>query len=184
MAKQPSSPCVQSVQLVRNLCDEPDIPSIILLHFAHLTTIILLLYLRDLMLVGSRPIYCIQSRSFRMLLFKSYVPSVLFFLSQHYPQEIEVLLQTKKVVIGKTDNLPPDGSNEDFDEQTVQWIKGFIGQDGDPTEPINVFYYPILADANMQVKNTGNLNDELQGVLVLTGFWREFVKDILVSMRF
>ena len=92
--------------------------------------------------------------------------------------EIQSIVDARKVVIGKTDNLPPDGSNEDFDEQTVQWIKGFIGEDEDPTEPIHVFYYPILRDAYEVVQND-NEGDELVGVLALTGFWREFVKDIL-----
>ena len=87
-------------------------------------------------------------------------------------------MDTKEVVIGKTDNLPPDGSNEDYDEQTVQWIKGFIGEDEDPTEPIHVFYYPILESASDEVQNDGE-KDKVLGVLALTGFWREFVKDIL-----
>ena len=85
---------------------------------------------------------------------------------------------SKKVVIGKTDNLPPDGSNEDYNEKTVQWIKGFIGEDEDPTEPIRVFYYPILQSAAEDVLNDKN-EDKVLGVLALTGFWREFVRDIL-----
>jgi hypothetical protein len=42
----------------------------------------------------------------------------------------------------------------------------------------NVFYYPILSNANEQVKNEGG-EDELLGVLTITGFWRDFVTDIL-----
>lgn len=100
-------------------------------------------------------------------------------VQQHYPDEIDAIVATRKVVIGKTDNLPRDGSPEDFDEQTVQWVKGFISPEEDPTEPINVIYYPILAKSNEQVKSRGG-KDDLLGVLALTGFWREFVKDILV----
>ena len=102
----------------------------------------------------------------------------LIFVPQHYPDEIQALRDTRHVVIGKTDNLPPDGSNEEWDEQTVQWIKGFIGEDDEPTEPINVFYYPILQNSFSVVQNEG-AKDKLVGVLALTGFWREFVKDIL-----
>jgi len=91
---------------------------------------------------------------------------------------MQAITDTRRVVIGKTDNLPPDGSNEEWDEQTVQWIKGFIGEDEDPTEPINVFYYPILQKSFNSVYNEDE-NDILVGVLALTGFWREFVKDIL-----
>ena len=61
---------------------------------------------------------------------------------------------------------------------TQLWIKGFIGEHEDPTEPIHVFYYPILGQANQVVQND-NQGDQLVGVLALTGFWREFVKDIL-----
>ena len=87
-------------------------------------------------------------------------------------------MDAHRVVIGKTDNLPPDGSKENYDEQTVQWIKGFIGEDEDPTEPVNVFYYPILENAYSTVQNEGE-KDKVVGVLAMTGFWRSFVQDIL-----
>lgn len=106
--------------------------------------------------------------------------SSLSWLVQHYPDELNAMMSTKQVVIGKTDNLPSDGSLESVDEQTVKWIKEFIGEDEDPTEPICVFYYPIVSGSNEEVKN--HIEDKsVLGTLVLTFFWREFVKDILVS---
>jgi hypothetical protein len=57
-------------------------------------------------------------------------------LKLHYPEEIGDIMVHKRVVIGKTDNLPPDGSLEIADSQTVQWISGFIGEDESPLEPL------------------------------------------------
>ena len=91
-------------------------------------------------------------------------------------------MRTKRAVIGKTDNLPENGGLEDFNAQTVQWVKGYSSLDEDPTEPLVIIYYPMLSRDPYTVKvdsdSSGNDND-LVGIFVLTVFWRHLIRDIL-----
>ena len=48
------------------------------------------------------------------------------------------MMESKKTILGKTENLPEDGV---YDDQVVAWIKGFIGHDQDPFEPMR----PLLS---------------------------------------
>lgn len=89
-------------------------------------------------------------------------------------------MKSKKAVIGKTDNLPEDGQPENFNADTVQWVKGYTGPDEDPTEPLVVIYYPILARDEVQVHlNVTDDDPELLGIFVLAVFWRQLIRDIL-----
>ena len=82
-------------------------------------------------------------------------------------------------MIGKTDNLPENGMEESFDTNTVQWVKGYMDADEDPTEPIVIIYYPILLRSAMQVEISDPAEDDFLGVFVLTAFWRHLIEDIL-----
>eukprot|EP00977_Amphora_coffeiformis_P019489 scaffold7295_cov167-Amphora_coffeaeformis.AAC.11 len=100
----------------------------------------------------------------------------------HYPEEIDEAIRTRRAVIGKTDNLPYDnGGFEDFNAQTVQWVKGYSSPDEDPTEPLVVIYYPMLRRDPYTVKVDSDNGDEheLVGMFVLTIFWRHLIRDIL-----
>lgn len=89
-------------------------------------------------------------------------------------------MRSKRAVIGKTDNLPEGGGREDFDAQTVQWVKGYISPDEDPTDPIFVIYYPMLRRDLYTVQvDPDDDENELVGIFVLTGFWRHLIEDIL-----
>ena len=53
-------------------------------------------------------------------------------------------------------------------EGTAEWIRGYVGNEDDPTEPLTAIYYPILHDAATKIR-TGDNEDgnELVGVLAL-----------------
>lgn len=106
-------------------------------------------------------------------------PSHVYHALQHYMEEVDAMMTSKKAVIGKTDNLPEDGGPENFNSDTVQWVKGYTGPDEDPTEPLFVIYYPILARDELELRlNVTNESPELLGAFVLTIFWRQLIRDI------
>jgi hypothetical protein len=111
-----------------------------------------------------------------------------FFLPlQHYPEEINTVLDTKYAVLGKTDNLPSSGLLEDVDAATVQWARGYSAPTEDPTEPIGIVYYPMLQPPNFQEQDipslpvqTRNVTEcDLVGIFVITLYWRRLFLNIL-----
>lgn len=101
-------------------------------------------------------------------------------LKSYYNLEAEEVIRNQKVSIGETRNLPPpDEPDVSLDDRNVQWVKGFIGEDEDPTEPMTAFYYPIVDKAadTVDVKALGERRTI--GVIAMTMFWREFIADIL-----
>lgn len=101
--------------------------------------------------------------------------------TQHYEEEVDTCWQSKRAVVGITDNLPEDGSSViDFNHNTVQWVKGFADQEQDPTEPLVSIYYPIIRRSDLQVEIADEpAEDDFLGIFVLTAFWRHVFEDIL-----
>jgi hypothetical protein len=54
-------------------------------------------------------------------------------------------------------------------EDTNAWVKVFVGDSEDPTEPLTAIYYPILEEADVSVSIAGanNRSTKLVGVLAL-----------------
>ena len=50
---------------------------------------------------------------------------------------------------------------------TQQWIKGYVGESEDPTEPLTAIYYPILDRAADEVTITEPKMSKTVGVLAL-----------------
>jgi hypothetical protein len=97
-----------------------------------------------------------------------------------FQKELDETIQNRRVAIALTSNLPdPSDPNGETDDSTVEWIKCFIGEDEDPTEPMTSFKYPIVDKAADTVNLADAEDSEVVGVIAMTIFWRELIKDIL-----
>jgi hypothetical protein len=101
-------------------------------------------------------------------------------LYSYFQKELDEAIQNRRVSIALTRNLPdPSDADGKIDERNVEWIKGFIGEDEDPTEPMTAFNYPIVDKAADTVNLAGAEDPQVVGVIAMTIFWRELIKDIL-----
>jgi hypothetical protein len=64
---------------------------------------------------------------------------------------------------------PADPTDLSDQESTIPWIKGFIGESDDATEPLTAIYYPILAEAGnaVSIANVNDRDTKLVAVLAL-----------------
>ena len=97
-------------------------------------------------------------------------------LSDALPQ----LLESREAVITRVSNLPDLANPESVAETEVaiDWIKDFISEDNDPSEPMSDILYPIVDDAVDSV-SLDRTNGTVVGILSITFFWRNLIKDIL-----
>jgi hypothetical protein len=64
---------------------------------------------------------------------------------------------------------PNDTSTAITMSSTVSWIKGFIGEDDNSTEPLTAIYYPILSEAidEVSVADFDSSNTKLVGIIAM-----------------
>jgi len=90
-----------------------------------------------------------------------------------------------QVVVSKVSNLKPDLNDPEQVEtynELVGWIKDFIQDDEDPTEPFSEIEYPIVEDANkaLNLRADGETKTHrVVGVFTVSFFWRHLLSDIL-----
>jgi hypothetical protein len=90
----------------------------------------------------------------------------------------------QRVVMSDVTNLPDLGDPESINlaETNNLYIKDYIGEDEDESEPFSDLYYPILvtaADAVTIPDKSGNSTINVLGIFAITFFWRDLLKDIL-----
>jgi hypothetical protein len=91
-------------------------------------------------------------------------------------------LMSEKVVISKVNNLinPSDPSSEEQVKKSNDYIKTYMGEDVDETEPFSDIFYPILSNAADSVAVPQDSDDSLfGGVFSLTFYWRDLLAEIL-----
>jgi hypothetical protein len=91
-------------------------------------------------------------------------------------------LMSEKVVISKVNNLidPSDPSSEEQVKKSNEFIKNYLGENVDETEPFSDIFYPILGNAADSVSVPEGSDDSLfRGVFSLTFFWRDLLTDTL-----
>jgi len=98
-----------------------------------------------------------------------------FDLFEYFSHEINEVVSSQKVVIGKTSNLPDPGETPDVQ----YWIKDFVAPEEDSSAPLTVFYYPVIDKAADHVSLELEHERQVVGVIAITMFWRELIDDIL-----
>jgi signal transduction histidine kinase/CheY-like chemotaxis protein len=97
------------------------------------------------------------------------------------------LLGPKRVVISKVSNLADEDDPVSVAESfaAVDYIKDFIKEGDDPSEPFSVITFPMIDDAADYVslfdEETGepNGNHTVVGLFTMMFFWRDLIRDIL-----
>jgi hypothetical protein len=94
------------------------------------------------------------------------------------------LVDEQRVVMSQVTNLldlaDPESINQV--EANNDFIKDFIGEDQDKSEPFSDIYYPILDTAADSVKipdKSGASTSNVVGIFATTFFWGDLLKDIL-----
>jgi DNA-directed RNA polymerase subunit F len=101
-------------------------------------------------------------------------------------KSIDSLLETHRVSLSEAYML----TDPDDDELTVEnmcaahYFKDYISPDEEALEPVSDIYYPIIEDAtdSFNLFDGGSYNPvhhNLGGILSLSVYWRDFIKDIL-----
>ena len=82
--------------------------------------------------------------------------------------------------------LSPDASEDEkeFIQNEADWLSLYLPPDEDPMEPVSDLYYPILPSGidtyNQNSDETFDpLNQTFAGMLAMTFFWRDTIRDIL-----
>ena len=94
------------------------------------------------------------------------------------------LVDEQRVVMSDVTNLPDLTDPESIKqaEGNNLYIKDFIGEDEDESEPFGDLYYPILdtaADSVTIPDKSGASTSNVVGIFATTFFWRDLLKDIL-----
>jgi hypothetical protein len=96
------------------------------------------------------------------------------------------LVDEQRVVMSEVTNLPDLADPESIRaaEGNNLYIKDYIGEGEDESEPFSDIYYPILntsADAVTipDKKNGASNSSNVVGIFAMTFFWRDLLKDIL-----
>jgi hypothetical protein len=92
------------------------------------------------------------------------------------------LVDEQRVVMSEVANLPDPADPESIRqaERNNLYIKDFIGEDEDESEPFGELYYPILDTAADSVTHKyGASTSNVVGIFATTFFWRDLLKDIL-----
>jgi hypothetical protein len=94
------------------------------------------------------------------------------------------LVDEQRVVMSDVTNLPDLADPESIRqaEGNNRYIKDFIGEDEDESEPFGDLYYPILdtaADSVTIPDESGASSSRVVGIFATTFFWRDLLKDIL-----
>jgi hypothetical protein len=107
----------------------------------------------------------------------------------HYPSLVKALpvVQGKqRVVISEVRNIA-DPNNPDsvtLAEINNEWVKDYLSEDEDHTEPFSNIYYPVLDGAADAVVLTDDRTSQTRkgkmvAVFTMTFFWRDLIEDIL-----
>ena len=97
------------------------------------------------------------------------------------------LVDEQRVVMSEVTNLADLADPESVRraEGNNRYIKDYIGEDEDESEPFSDLYYPILNTAADSVtipdKKDGASTSNVVGIFAMTFFWRDLLKDILPS---
>ncbi|KAL7569394.1 hypothetical protein ACA910_010478 [Epithemia clementina (nom. ined.)] len=97
-------------------------------------------------------------------------------LLDYNTDELLAVENSRRVVMGKTVNLPP------LKQADVDWISDYVGaKDIDPTEPYFPFYYPIVGNATdaVSVASLDPETHQIVGVIATTVIWRRIFEDLL-----
>jgi hypothetical protein len=91
-------------------------------------------------------------------------------------------LQDQKAVISQVVNYDLSPDNDFIGSR--QWASHIVGPDGDPTEPLVVFFYPMLdtaadGDADPSEEFSANVNSTVVGIMASTFSWGSFLTNIL-----
>jgi hypothetical protein len=93
---------------------------------------------------------------------------------------IKHIFEKQHVVIGAASGVA-DPNNPDQilqAEYDALWIKNYISEDDNPSEPFSEIYYPMI-DAPGQVRIDVDQPQDIVGFSVITFFWRDLIRDIL-----
>lgn len=87
----------------------------------------------------------------------NYPPFNWDFLSAIHTEALEKCLETHRVILSRTNNLPDptDPSELEEYESWVEWFRGFVPPEEDPGEPVNDIFYPIL-DSDLETVRIGD----------------------------
>jgi hypothetical protein len=99
---------------------------------------------------------------------------------------LDVVQGERKIAIGDITNLPYPKKNDPESEKRMDennaFIKDYVGDDEDETEPFSDIYFPILdnvADFVTVPKASSSDLGKFVGVFAMTFFWRDLIQDIL-----
>ena len=89
----------------------------------------------------------------------------------------------KGAFIGAVSNVARNGATPEEAEATESYwekfIRDYIGEDEDPSEPFSDIYYPILESFADSVYNPGNPDEPVVGSLSVTYFFKDLIRNIL-----
>jgi len=96
-----------------------------------------------------------------------------------------------QVILGEITNPKPDPNDPDqvanF-EIITEWVKDYVREGDDPTEPFSDIHYPIVSNAYQDVYLRNNHHENhtadgekgnVVGIFSLTFFWRQLITNIL-----
>mmetsp|Transcript_1718 Transcript_1718/g.4427 ORF Transcript_1718/g.4427 Transcript_1718/m.4427 type:complete len:967 (-) Transcript_1718:770-3670(-) len=83
---------------------------------------------------------------------------------------------------------PDDEERLQNDKEEAEWISSYLLDGEEPMEPISDIFYPILSEANKQIKIDEDINSDedgknqqhqVVGIFSLAVYWRDTIKNIL-----
>jgi class 3 adenylate cyclase len=95
---------------------------------------------------------------------------------------IQHCLDTRRVIIGESGNLPDDPNDPDQVANAAEnsdWASAFIGEDEDENEPFSSLLYPIINSINDVTIDPDVVEQPAVGVFSLSFFWRDLLKNLL-----
>ena len=93
---------------------------------------------------------------------------------------LPALIDGKQAVISEVLNMPSFNDEDGvFAAWRTSWVKDFIADDKNPSEPIMDIYYPVIDDAPDSITLSDGSNGTVVGILAITIFWADFIQGIL-----
>jgi len=97
---------------------------------------------------------------------------------------LQYVLESRKATFSATFGVPDPNNADEVarSKGSIEWVASILPQGEDPEEPFNDLHYPMIPESTRSLKADPDKNQTAVGVMALTFFWRELLKNIMVSL--